>query len=113
MEQPKAQRGFLESATGTAMCALTLVYHEEVEAAILAVLRQQLMVVRYTKVRDVVGARDEALERADVAPRGSRHMLVVLAERETVDRLLADFRALRQKLGHGLRGYVTPVEELI
>jgi len=40
-------------------------------------------------------------------------MLVTLAERETVYAMLDDLRELRQRKGHGLRGYVTPAEEVI
>lgn len=105
--------GFPESANGTAMCALTLIYHEDFEPAINGILQRAMSIVRYTKLRDVVGARADTLDNADIAQVGSRHMIVILAEREIINTLLIQLRELRQKKGTGLRGFVTPVEEVI
>lgn len=105
--------GFLDPAPGTAMCALTLIYHADYEVAITSLLQEHMVVARYTKVRDVVGARAEALGVDDFDPDGGYHMIIVLAERVIIHTLAGVLRDLRASRGHGLRGYVSPVEDVI
>lgn len=95
------------------MRALTLIYHEDFEPEITAIIRDKMMVARYTKVRDVIGARTDNLHSADIAPMGRNHMLIIVASEDVVHDVAQDLRALRQAKGHGLRGYITPVEGLI
>jgi len=107
--------GFAEPSARTAMCTLTIIYHEDFEPDIIAIIKQHLLVPRYTKISGVVGARQDIVAETDyeALPNDNRHMLVTLAERETVYAMLDDLRELRQRKGHGLRGYVTPAEEVI
>jgi hypothetical protein len=107
--------GFSEPGGRTAMCTLTIIYHEDYEPDIIAVIRRHMHVPRYTKISGVVGARQDIVAETDYEsmPNDNRHMLVALAERETVYAVLEDLRELRKKKGHGLRGYVTPAEEVI
>ena len=107
--------GFTEPSVRTAMCTLTVIYHEDFEPDIMAIIQRHMGVPRYTKVRGVVGARQEIVAAGDYesTPSAHRHLLTTLAERETIYAMLNDLRALRQKKGHGLRGYVTPAEEVI
>ena len=107
--------GFTEPAMRSAMCTLTVIYHEDFEPDIVAIIKRHMGVARYTKVREVIGARQDIVAETDYEELVSaqRHMLITLAERETVYAMLNDLRALRQHKGHGLRGYVTPTEEII
>ena len=59
------------------------------------------------------GADLDAIQEADYLPRGQNHMLILVATQEVVNELSQALRALRQRYGHGLRGYVTTVEGLI
>jgi len=105
--------GFTEPGVRSAMCTLTIIYHEDFEPDIVGILQRHLGVPRYTKITDVVGARQAGLSESEYQSSEHRHMLVALAERETVYAMLDDLRELRNKKGHGLRGYVTPAEEVI
>jgi hypothetical protein len=104
-----------EPAPGAAlMYSLVLIYHEDVESEITAIIKRQMLVARYTKVQDVVGARSDLLEDSDYdAPRGKNNMLIIVAECEVITALADSFRALREMKGHGLRGYITPVQSVI
>lgn len=96
------------------MRALTLIYHEDIESDITSIIRQLMVVARYTRVRDVVGARADYLQEQDYpTASGKNHMLYIVGRHEDIARLTAAFRTLRDAHGHGLRGYVTPVEEVI
>jgi hypothetical protein len=99
----------------TNMCTLTLIYHEDFEADIVATLRRHMHIPRYTKVSGVIGARQDIVAETDyeATPTDNRHMLVALAERETAYAIIEDLRELRQRKGHWLRGYITPAEEVI
>jgi hypothetical protein len=92
---------------------LTLIYHEDCQDAIITIIRRQMLVARYTKIRDVVGARTDLLEDSDFEPQGRNHLLFIVAEIDTIHALTLEFQALRQARGHGLRGYVTPVHDII
>jgi hypothetical protein len=99
--------------THSAMRALTLIYHEDLEPAITAIIQQKMLVARYTKIRDVIGARADVLQDVDYDPQGLNHLLIVVAALEVVQELSDALRDLRQRQGHGLRGYITPVDGLI
>ncbi|MHB0935330.1 MAG: hypothetical protein ACYDCO_07040 [Armatimonadota bacterium] len=105
--------GFSEPSVRTAMCTLTIIYHEDFEPDIVSILQRHLGVPRYTKIQGVVGARQAGLAETEYESSDCRHMLVSLAERETIYAMLDDLRDLRTKKGHGLRGYVSPAEEVI
>ena len=104
-----------DSSTRTAMCTLTIIYHEDYEQDIVMILRQHMHIPRYTKISGVVGARQDIVAETDyeATPPDSRHMLVALAERETVYGIIEDLRELRERKGHGLRGYISPAEEVV
>ena len=101
--------------TRTAMCTLTLIYHEDFESDIVGIIRRHMHIPRYTKISGVIGARQDIVSNTDyeATPTDNRHMLVALAERDTAYAIIEDLRDLRQKKGHGLRGYITPAEEVI
>ena len=96
-----------------AMRALTLIYHEDMEVDITVIIEQKMPVARYTKIRDVIGARTEAIREMDYTSDGRNNLLIIVATEEIILELAQALRALRQRKGHGLRGYITPVEGLI
>ena len=95
------------------MQALTLIYHEDFEPQITGIIQRKMLVARYTRVRDVVGARADIMQDMDITPEGKNHMLIIVATQQVIDEIAAAFRALREMKGHGLRGYITPVDGLI
>lgn len=96
-----------------AMRALTLIYHEDFEPEITGIIQEKMLVARYTKVRDVIGARADSIQDADFSDHGRNHMLIIVATQEIVQELAEALVHLRRTNGHGLRGYITPVEGLI
>ena len=100
--------------TPVTLRVLTLIYNEEFEPEVIGIIHRQMTIPRYTKVRDVIGARADIQEETDYPLPGVRnHMLIIVAEHDTIDCLLADLKALRANRGHGLRAFVTPVEQVI
>jgi hypothetical protein len=97
----------------TPMCVLTLIYHEDFEEQINRIIQHEMLVARYTKVRGVVGARTETMEETDYESSSSNHMLVLVAENAVIQQLSQQLKDLRQTEGHGLRGYITPVIDII
>ena len=95
------------------MNALTLIYHEDLEPEITGIIQRKMIVARYTRVRDVIGARGDNMADMDIVTEGKNHMLIVVATNEIISELADALRTLREKKGHGLRGYITPVEGLI
>jgi len=105
--------GNIGPSDGDGMCALTLIYHEDVEPEIIGIIQRGMTVARYTKVQDVVGARADMLQQTDYEPHGQNQMLIIFAERSVIHQIADALRDLRRSKRHGLRGYVTPVEEVI
>jgi len=95
------------------MCVLTLIYHEEYEPAVQGIIQRSMIVARYTKIQDVQGARADMLSGDDYKSTGKNQMLLILAERAVINTIGDELRQLRFQQGHGLRGYITPVEEVI
>ncbi len=103
----------LPASGETPMRALTLIYHEIFEEDIARIVQAQMGVARYTKIRDVIGARLDTMTETDYAPTHRNHMLILVADCSTVQAIAAALKALREHSGHGLRGYITPVEDII
>jgi excinuclease UvrABC helicase subunit UvrB len=95
------------------MRALTLIYHEDLEPEITGIIQHTMLIARYTKIRDVIGARTDIMQEVDYSANGKNHMLIIVATQEVIQELAQALRVLRQVKGHGLRGYITPVEGLI
>ena len=98
----------------TAMETLFLIYDEALQAEVSAVIEAEMVVPRYTRIDEVIGARTAEMEAESgyLADRRNR-MIVVVAERPTVDRLAADLAALRARKGHGLRAFVVAARIVI
>lgn len=95
------------------MKLLTLVYDEALEDQITPVFERSMAVTRYSKIEGVVGARMDALAESDYATDRRNNLILVVADEETMDLILRDLRALRDQVGHGLRGVVTNADSVI
>jgi hypothetical protein len=102
-----------EAPASTPMRSLVLIYHEDFEEEIVRIITRDMGVARYTKIRDVAGARLETMTEDDYRPQHRNHMLVLVAECAVVSEIARELKALRASRGHGLRGYITPVEDVI
>lgn len=97
----------------TPMRSLVIFYHEEFEDAINGIIQRGMGVARYTKISRVTGARVDSFHDSDYQPESHNHMLVIVADCATVHALAHELKTLRASKGHGLRGYISPVEEVI
>jgi len=93
---------------------LFLIYHDTLEPEISALVQRDMVIPRYTRIDDVVGARIAERERETgyTTERRSR-LMVLVAEDSVIDKLVRNLRALRRRHGHGLRGFVVPTENVI
>ena len=96
------------------METLFLIYDEALEGEVRGVIERGMVVPRYSRIDEVIGARMVGLEAAGdyVADRRNR-MIMLVAEVHTMGDLVAELRALRRREGHGLRAFVVPVKEVI
>jgi len=94
------------------MCSLTVIYHEDFEDEIIGILGREMAVTRYTKVQNVVGARRDTLSAEEVSI-GKNHMLIIVGIREDINSIAVALRMLREIKGHGIRGFITPVDDLV
>ena len=101
------------AAQNSEMCLLTLIYLEEDEPAVLGIIQRNMTVARYTKIQDVQGARTDMLVEKDYDSAGQKQMLLIFAERAVIRTISDELRQLRRMKGHGLRGFITPVEDVI
>jgi hypothetical protein len=115
MDQPTYQPSNcpLEGPAMTPMRSLVLIYHEDFEDAINGIIQRGMGVARYTKIRNVIGARVDTFHDIDYQPESRNHMLILVADCETVHKIAHELKALRESKGHGVRGYITQVEEVI
>ena len=72
-----------------------------------------MAVTRYTKIEGVVGARMDALAESDYATDRRNNVILVVADEQTMELIVRELRALREQIGHGMRGVVTRAEALI
>ena len=99
------------------MRALFLIYDESFQAEISAIIERDMVVPRYSRVDNVIGARMAEREAREsegpyLADRRN-HMIILVAEELTISRITEQLRALRRRKGHGLRAFVVPVGEVV
>jgi hypothetical protein len=93
---------------------LHLIYDLEFEPLVTAILHRDMVIPRYTRLEGVTGARAiQAALRGDYALAQKNRMLIVIAPEAQIAKLVAELKQLRVRLKHGLRGYVTPAEQVI
>jgi len=96
------------------METLFLIYDEMLEPHITGIIERDMVVARYTRIDEVVGARmaEQEQDTGYISDRRNR-IIIVIAEPPTIARLVSDLRALRAREGHGLRGFVVPASQVI
>jgi hypothetical protein len=75
-----------------------------------------MILPRYTRLENVQGARLIQLEKqtdADYQTAPRNNMIFAVASDDVIERLVKDLQALRARLQHGLRGWVTNVADVI
>lgn len=96
------------------METLFIIYDEHFEAHIRAIIESDMVVPRYTRIDNVIGARMVQLqeETGYLADRRNR-MIMVIAEEQVVGKIVNNLRELREREGHGLRAFVVPVSQVV
>jgi hypothetical protein len=89
------------------MKTLFIIYHEDLEEQVCGILQRGMFITRYTRVDDVVGAHMIEVEKmtGHMAERRNR-LILVMGEEKTIADIVAELQVLRNKEGHGLRGFV-------
>jgi len=96
------------------MKVLHLIYDVEVEPLIQGILHRGMIIPRYTRFNEVMGARAIALEeQSEYATEPKNRMVLVIAPAPVMDRLVVELKQLRARLKHGIRGYVSSAEQII
>ena len=96
------------------METLFLIYHESFEHDVSAIVERHMVVSRYTRIDDVIGARMVEREE-DTGQRSQRQnrIILIVAEPTTIAGMLDELKALREREGHGIRAFVVPVSRVI
>jgi hypothetical protein len=95
------------------METLFLIYDETFEPEIGGIIQGGMIVARYTRIDDVVGARMvQAQATGYLADRRNR-LIIIVADPATIAKLVNDLRELRARKGHGLRAFVVKAETVI
>jgi len=96
------------------METLFVIYDKTFQTEISAIIERDMIVPRYSRVDNVIGARMAKQEEKSgyLADRRNR-MILVVAEPTTIARIVANLRDLRARKGHGLRAFVVPATEVI
>jgi len=97
------------------METLFLIYDEAFQPEVSAIIERKMVVPRYTRVDNVIGARVAAAQEAGTGYLTDRRnrMIVAIAESATIGLLVSDLQALRRRKEHGLRAFVVPVSAVI
>lgn len=98
----------------TRMQALFVIYDEGMEAEITAIIEKGMVVPRYTRIDDVIGARmaEREAETGYLTDRRNR-MIVAVAEEPVIEQIAKGLRALRRRKRHGLRAFVVGLKDVI
>jgi hypothetical protein len=95
------------------MQTLFLIYDETFEPEISGIIERGMIVSRYTRIDDVVGARMAQAEAIGYVADRRNRLIIIVAEPPTVAKLVEDLRDLRTRKGHGLRAFVVKAETVI
>ena len=96
------------------METLFVIYDEAFQEEISGVIERDMVVARYSRLDNVIGARMAQQEEQSgyLADRRNR-MIMVVSDPTTIARIVANLRELRTRRGHGLRAFVVPTTEVI
>jgi len=95
------------------MQTLFLIYDETFEPEISGIIERGMIVSRYTRIDNVVGARMAQAEAIGYVADRRNRLIIIVAEPPTVAKLVEDLRDLRTRKGHGLRAFVVKAETVI
>ena len=95
------------------MKLLILIHEEALDDQVTPVFRRHMAVTRYSKIEGVVGARMDALAETDFETDRRNNMVLAIADDDTISGIVADIRALRDRVGQGLRGAVIDAQTVI
>jgi hypothetical protein len=95
------------------METLFLIYDESFEAEISGIIERGMIVSRYTRVDNVVGARMVEREAIGYLADRRNRLIIIVADPPTIAKLVNDLRELRTRKGHGLRAFVVKAETVI
>ena len=95
------------------METLFLIYDESFEPEISGIIERGMVVSRYTRVDNVVGARMVEREAAGYVADRRNRLIIIVADPPTIAKLVGALRELRARRGHGLRAFVMKAETVI
>jgi hypothetical protein len=91
-----------------------LIFEGQFEAEVITLLHREIRVPRYQRLDGIADAR--AIERQGrsayhVEQRNS--MIIITCDDDAAAKIMAGLAALRDRLGEGIRGYATRVEQAV
>jgi hypothetical protein len=95
------------------METLFLIYDESFEPEISGIIERGMVVSRYTRVDNVVGARMAEREATGFLADRRNRLIILIAETPTIAKLVDDLRGLRARKGRGLRAFVVKAETVL
>ncbi len=95
------------------METLFLIYDEAFEAEISGIIERGMIVSRYTRVDNVIGARMAEQEATGFLTDRRNRLIIMIAEPATIAKIVDGLRDLRARKGHGLRAFVVKAETVI
>jgi hypothetical protein len=95
------------------METLFLIYDETFEPEISGIIERGMIVSRYTRIDNVVGARMAQAEAIGYVADRRNRLIIIVAEPATIAKLVEALRDLRTRKGHGLRAFVVKAETVI
>jgi hypothetical protein len=95
------------------MQTLFLIYDETFEPEISGIIERGMIVSRYTRIDNVVGARMAQAEAIGYVADRRNRLIIIVAEPATIAKLVEALRDLRTRKGHGLRAFVVKAETVI
>jgi hypothetical protein len=96
------------------METLFLIYDEAFQPEVSAIIERDMVVARYSRIDNVIGARmaEQEAQSGYLTDRRNR-IVIAIAEPPTIARIVAALRDLRARKGHGLRAFVVPASAVI
>ena len=95
------------------METLFVIYDETFEPEIGAIIEQDMIIARYTRIDNVVGARMAEREEIGFLADRRNRIILIIAESPTIARLADSLRALRTRKGHGLHAFAVPASRVV
>jgi hypothetical protein len=96
------------------MKLIIVVYHEQYDSRVKKIVNEELPIPRYTQLDNVTGAGSLSPVEIYRTPglKQNRMLLIVQAD-DMIGDIMARFKQLHDELGHGLRAFVLPMEEVV